>query len=282
MQLDTTPVTLPAPFGESNPVRDFEADGDQAFLRIDEGMNLNNVPGVDVTNPADVSYAFEAFTDTRIPGYIDNGSGGNIGTGTGLYIQNIDTTQLSEGRHYVTVRAYRHRAVSGTPVFTDFRRTVYIDRLPPESAIVSFDPFASDPGNPNNRDLIVRSVDQTADRVHVLLDLPANMTEAQILAQVQGSNQANSYDRDQFVRGFTNLSTGNHVATIVTYEPTGNFSIQRVPGLFTDTNIGAGFGDLNASGSYSTGDIRCFGPAATFRPRTFFIARTTSFVPHST
>ncbi len=256
VRLDTTPVTLPAPMGEANPVRDFEADGDQAVLRIDGGMNLNNVSGIDVPNPADISYAFEGFTDTRVPGYIDNGSGGNSGTGTGLYIQNIDATQLSEGRHYVTVRAFRRRAVAGTPVFTDFKRTVYIDRLKPESAVVSFDPYASDPNNPNNRDLIVRSTDQTADTVHVLLDLPANLTEPQILAQVNGTNQAGYYDRDQFVRGIGGVVTGNHVATIVTYEVTGNFNIQRIPGLFTDTNLGAGFGDMNSSGIYGTTDIR--------------------------
>jgi hypothetical protein len=242
--------------GEANPVRDFEADGDQAVLRIDGGMNLNSNPGIDRPNPADVSYAFEDFTDTRTPGYIDNGSGVNIGTGAGLYIQNVDATQLSEGRHYVTVRAYRRRAVVGTPVFTDFKRTIYVDRLKPVSEIVSYDPYASDPTNPNNRDFIVRSVDQTANKVHILLDLSANLTEAQILAQVNGTNQASFYDRDQFVRGIGGMTTGNHVATVVTFEATGNFNIQRIPGLFTDTNLGAGFGDMNSTGIYGANDIR--------------------------
>jgi len=158
------------------------------------------------------------------------------------------------------VRAFRNRDAAtggdgGPEVFSDFKRTIYVDRLPPEAAIISFNPYASDPNNPNNRDLIVRSVDKTADRMHVLLDLAANLTEAQILAQVNSGNQAGYYDRDLFIRG-QGVNFGNHVATIVTFEPTGNFNIQRFAGLFTQTNSrGRGFGDMNFSNSYVVGDI---------------------------
>ena len=55
------------------------------------------------------------------------------------------------------------------------------------------------------------------------------------------------------------MTSGNHVVTVVTYEPTGNFNIQRFPGLFTQTTIGLGFGDMNSSGAYTTSDIRCSG-----------------------
>ncbi len=247
VRLDTTPVTLVAPTGELDPVRDFDADGDAARIRIDGGMNLNNLPGVDVTNPTDVSYGFEQFTGTNSPGF--------TGGGVGLYEQQIDATQLAEGRHFVTVRAFRHRA-SGPAVFTDFKRTIYVDRLPPEAQIASFDPFASAPVNPNNRDLIVKSVDGTADNMHLYLDLPASMTNAQIFALTQaGQNDAGQYDRDSFVYGFNSTTTGNHVATVVTFEPTGRYNIQRFAGLFTDTNLGAGFGDLNSNGVYQTSDI---------------------------
>jgi len=269
VRLDTTPVMLPAPMGETSPVRDFDADGDQALVKIDGGMNLNNLPGVDVSSPSDVSYGFEQFTDTRLSGYVSDGMGGNTGTGAGVYEQSIDTTQLAEGRHYVTVRAYRHRdgatgGDGGPPVFSDFKRTIYVDRLPPESEITSFEPFASNPGNPNNRDLIVRSVDQTANNVHVLLDLPANLTESQILALVQGGNKAGYYDRDQFARGVFGVTTGNHVATVVTFEPTGNHNVQRFTGLLTETNLGLGFGDMNASGLLTVSDIRCSGVCSNF------------------
>ena len=259
VELNTTPVTLPAPMGEVNPVRDVHADGDLAMIRIDDGLDVNGVPGIDNVTLGDAGYGFENFTTQNSPGYVWSG-GANVGTGSGTFAQSIDATQLSEGRHYITVRAFRHRDAAtggdgGPAVFTDFKKTIYVDRLPPEAAIVSFDPYASNPTNPNNRDLIVRSVDQTASSMHVLLDLPANLTDAEILAQVNSGNLAGYYDRDQFIRG-QGVNFGNHVATIVTYEVTGNHNIQRFVGLFTQTNNkGRGFGDMNFSNSYVVGDI---------------------------
>jgi glycosidase len=261
VQLNTTPVSLQDP-DSANPqnlIRDVHADGDHAMIRMDDNLDINGLPGVSNTDLTSAGYGFEDFTTTYSPGYVWSG-GMNVGTGSGTFAQEIDATGLSEGRHYVTVRAFRHRdddtdGDGGPAVFTDFKRSIYVDRLAPQSELVSYDPFASAPGNPNNRDFIVRSVDQTADSVHILLDLPANLSEAQILAEADNDNRAGYYDRDMFIRGAT-VNYGNHVATIVTYEPTGNYSIERVPGLFTQTNLrGRGFGDMNFSNSYVVGDI---------------------------
>jgi hypothetical protein len=82
VQLNTTPVTLPAPMGEANPVRDVHADGDTAMIRIDEGLNINGVAGIDNVTPGSVGYGFENFTTTRTPGFIWNGSA-NVGSGSG-------------------------------------------------------------------------------------------------------------------------------------------------------------------------------------------------------
>jgi len=271
VQLDTTPVTLPAPMGEANPVRDVHADGDHAMIRIDDGIDLNDQPGIDDTTLTSTGYGFENFTTTYSPGFVWS-EGANVGTGSGTFAQTIDATELSEGRHYVTVRAFRHRdsdtgGDGGPGVFTDFKRTIYVDRLPPESAIVSFDPYASNPNNPNDRDLIVRSVDQTADNMLFLLDLPANLTEAQILQEYNNPSspyrkaQSGYYDRDQRIAGFGNINFGNHVATVITYEPTGNYNIQRFAELFTPTiDRGAGFGDMNFGNSYLIADIRTTTP----------------------
>lgn len=261
VRLDTTPVTLPAPAGEANPVRDVHADGDSAMLKIDGGIDLNSLAGVDHTSPGSVVYGFEEFTDVRSPGYVDSGSGSNVGTGTGLYSQTIDATALSEGRHYVTVRAFRHRNAAtggdgGPAVFTDFKRTIYVDRLAPVAEVVSFAPFASSPGALQNRDLVIRSADGTADNMHFFLDLPEAMTDAQIMQMVQnGQGDAAGYDRDSFISGFFGVRTGNHVATVVTFEPTGRSNIQRFAGLYTDTGVGAGFGDMNGNGFLTAADI---------------------------
>lgn len=261
IQLDTTPVTLPAPAGESNPVRDFSADGDNALFKFDEGQDLNSNAGIDHTTPGSVAYGFEEFTDTRTPGYIDDGNGGNSGTGSGTYAQDIDATQLTEGRHYLTVRAFRHRN-TGPTIYSDFKKTVYIDRLPPDSQLQSFAPFESNPGATEDRDLIVRNPDGTADNMHMFLNRGAALTDAQIFALTQqpfNNGDAGEYDRDSWVFGFQDLPFGNHVASVVTFEPTGNFGIQRFVGLFVDSGIGAGFGDLDADGTIESSDLSGIG-----------------------
>ena len=264
VQLGTTPVSLVNPDGPTeNPaslVRDIHADGDTAMLKIDGGLDVNNLPGVDHVTPGSVDYGFEEFTTTRSPGYVYSG-GANVGTGVGAYTQSIDATQLAEGRHYITVRAFRHRNAAtggdgGPAVFTDFHKTIYVDRLDPLAGIVSFAPFASSPTTLQNRDLIVRSTDGTADNMHFFLDLAANVSDAQIMQMVNnGQGDAADYDRDSFISGYFGVRTGNHVATVVTIEPTGNTNIQRFAGLFTNTGIGAGFGDLNGNGVWQSIDI---------------------------
>jgi alpha-amylase len=254
VQLNTTPVSVFDPDSQTM-VRDFSADGDTALLKINDGMDLNNVSGIDNPTPGGVAYGFENFTDTRIPGYTNNG----IGT----YSQTIDTTELSEGRHYVTVRAFRQRN-SGPAVFTDFKQAIYVDRLAPEVAIQSFAPYESSPSTLQNRDLIVKSLDGTADNMHIFLDLAANLTDAQVLQMaLNGQGDASAYDMDSFVFGFNNVATGIHVATVVTFEPTYDgthgYSVRRLPGLFTQTGVGAGFGDLNTNGVLQTIDIAGLG-----------------------
>lgn len=260
VQFSTSPVSLPDPDNQGSLVRDPAADGDQALLKIDGGIDLNNLAGIDNVTPGSVGYGFEEFTTTRTPGYIDDGNGTNIGTGTGTYVQTIDATQLSEGRHYVTTRAFRHRADGGPAVYEDFKQTIYIDRLPPEAAVASFEPFASNPNEPENRDLIVESTDGTADNMHLFLDLPAGLTDEQVIAMaLGGQNDAGEYDRSQWIFGFSGVTSGNHVATVVTFEQTYDgthgINVQRFPGLFTDTGVGVGFGDLNHNNSLEPTDL---------------------------
>lgn len=255
VRLNTTPVTVPAPAGESNPVREFDADGDNALFRFDDGQDLNGNSGIDHPTPGSVNYGFEEFTDTRVPGYIDD-SGSNIGSGTGNYIQTIDTSQLSEGRHYLTVRAFRHRDFGETEIYKDFKQTVFVDLLPPDSEVLSFEPFPASPLDTQDRNLIVNNPDGTASSMHMFLDLPANMGDAEIMLLVQGgASEAAQYDRDSWQRDMLNVSTGNHTATIVTIEPTGTTGIERVVGVYTDTRLGAGFGDLDSSRTLDVSDI---------------------------
>ncbi len=240
-------------------IRDRHADGDFAVVRVDGGIDVNDQPGVDYVTPYSHTYGFEDFRDINQPGFFQS-------DGEGLYEQTVDTSQLSEGLHYITSRAYRHRNSStttgddpnlygdgGPAVFTDFREAIYVDRLPPESAIESFDPYGFD----YQRDLVVRSLDRTADAMHVFVNLPAEgPTDEDLHARaLNGQNRMGDYDRDQFIYGIPVVRSGNSVVTVVTIEPTGNYSVQRFPGLFAETEIGLGFGDMNWNNVWSPEDL---------------------------
>ncbi|MCA9230450.1 MAG: hypothetical protein KDA57_07355 [Planctomycetales bacterium] len=258
VQLNTTPVSVIDPDTLLS-VRDYHADGDTALIRIDEGMDLNTVSGIDNASPGGVAYGFEDFTDTRAPGYIYSG-GANVGTGSGTYAQTIDATQLSEGRHFITVRAFRHRNAGtggdgGEAVFTDFKRVVYVDRFAPESEVVSFDPYGS---SADDLDLVIGSVDQTANEVHVMMNLGAAKTESEILAMVNAGNKAATVGGGQFKFGVNNVVIGNHAATVVMMEPTGRYTVRRFVGLSPDTGFGGGFGDTDQNGFIGPADMLGF------------------------
>lgn len=58
-----------------------------------------------------------------------------------------------------------------------------------------------------------------------------------------------------FAFGLFGTQHGNNAVTVVTYEETGNFNIQRFHGLFTETIVGAGLGDLNFDGVFDVNDV---------------------------
>ncbi|TWT82989.1 cytoplasmic alpha-amylase [Planctomycetes bacterium CA13] len=232
-------------------LRDVYADGDHAILRIDGGTDVNGNGQVDFVVPGDAGYGFELFGDkaSSLIG-VDGISGPR---GDGEFLQTVDATTLSEGVHFVEARAFRHRTDGGPAVFSDFRKSIYVDRLAPLSAVKSFEPWQE--GVNENRDLIIQSLDKTADSVHVFLDLPAGLSDAEVLALTAGGNgNTRQIDRDQFIYGFSGLSHGNHAVTTVTYEQTGTFNVQRTPGLFTSTIIGSGLGDVNFDGDIDSSD----------------------------
>ena len=220
--------------------RDRPADGDNALLKIDGGLDLNNNGHVDYVTPNTVTYGFEDFSTLRSPGWFNS-------DGNGQFVQAIDATQLSDGYHYLTVRAFRHRDDGGPPVFSDFKSVFYVNRNKPVSAVDSFAPIAV--GVNQNRNLVVRSVDGTANSVHVFLNLPAATSDSDILAMVGNANQASPTDVNLFQYGFFGMTSGNNVATIVTYRPTGTYNIQRISGLLTLTENGAGLGNVNFNGA---------------------------------
>jgi glycosidase len=252
--LNTSAVTLPDGF------RDTDADGDNALLKVDGGVNVNGNAGVDYRTPGGVTYGFEEFVTQRTPGF-------GSATGNGTYVQTIDATQLAEGYHYLTARAFRRRTDGGPAISTDFRKTIYVDRLRPESAIVELKPYA-----PDARDVFVKSLDQTATGVHIFHNLGTNeFTDAQLVQKAaNGELGASSEDRDLFKRGFGSLKDGNQVFTIVTFELSydpalgyggGGVNVQRFVGIPFASGAGAGLADLNFNDAYDIADVSLFGTA---------------------
>jgi hypothetical protein len=111
-------------------------------------------------------------------------------------------------------------------VFSAFKTVIYLDRLPPVAVFDSFHPLGSAPGD---NEVWIRSVDFTADTVHVFANLPGAMPESEILALVaEGHGRLERLDRALFKGVLRGLPRGDNALTIVTFEPTGTRNIQRV------------------------------------------------------
>lgn len=262
VSLLTQAVTLDG--GSLGTFRDIYADGDQALLKIDDGHDVNgngvaDYPSSAVSNAT--RYGFENFLTVNSPGY-------GSSSGNGTYIQTVDATQLSEGYHYVTARAWRKARPGESEVYTDFRRVIYIDRLKPVSGFDSADQYGV---ADTTRDFRFQSLDGTANSMHVLLNLPATLTDAQILSLIGISNQSEQIDRDLFGYIANNIVDGNHVATVVTYEITGNYNIQRFTGIRQITSLGLGLGDIDANNLFQVQDVNAF--------ELLYLSNNTQFAP---
>ena len=176
VRLRTSPVRLLG----SNDLRDVEADGDQALLRVDGGRDVNGNGTVDFKTPGTTEYGFERFVTKSSP-LIGNHSV-SAPRGDGEFRQTIDAARLEEGLHFLTARAYRHRAG---------RRSGGVQRLQARHLHRSRRrrnrPSRACGGCRQTRSRsLVRSQDATADGVHVLANVPASTTDAAILTMVEG------------------------------------------------------------------------------------------------
>ncbi len=254
---------------------DQDADGDNAQFTIDGGAitvasngQTSTTPGSngETIDPTSVSYGYQNFASSS-PGYYN-------ANGNGAYSQTIDTAGLSIGYHYIEAIAFRHNSnTTAPPVYNDWYETIYVDRGTPSSGIQSFAPFASAPTTYENRQLDVQS-DGTTNSEYAFLNLPVGITNAQILNMITTGNYAvngvtykgglaTQIDQNLFSYGFNGLQNGNNVATVVSYRPDGNETIQRftasqVPDLGHSTLNGLGLGDLNEDGHINSTDVNQF------------------------
>jgi glycosidase len=221
---DVRVLTRPVRLLGSNDLRDVDGDGDDALVRFDGGLDVNGNGAVDFRTPGAVEYGFERFgtkTDPLIRNHNPQGP-----RGTGEFKQTVDARKLSEGIHFITVRAFRHQAAGSPAIFKDFRRVIYVDRKPPEVALDGLRPVQ--PGS-KDADITIRSLDATADAVHALAGLPATATDAAILASARaGKGRLNQIDRTLFTGRLNGLVHGDNAIAIVTFEPDGTASVKRL------------------------------------------------------
>ncbi len=240
IQLQTQPVYLLGSLYDPN------AGGDNAIFKINSGIAVNGQSFVSTT-PNSIGYGYLEFQNASPL----------VGGGTGLYTETINTSSLPQGYDNIEVIAFRHRTgADAPPVYTDWTQTIYVDTSAPVSQIMSFDPVTH--GVSQNRNLVVQSIDGLANNVHVLFDLGSAVTDSQILSMIGNANQATQTDANQWTFEAQALTSGNHVATVVTYKPDGTYNIQRFAGLYTSTIYGQGLGDLNFNGLYNVADVNTF------------------------
>ncbi|MEM7577126.1 MAG: hypothetical protein AAF328_06575, partial [Planctomycetota bacterium] len=244
-------VVLNVP-GFANGVRDIHADGDHAMFRINGGIDANGNGVVDVVNPGDVAYGFENFLTTYDPGFDTATQQG----GAGLYEQDVDATALPEGMNFLTVRAFRHRDAAsggdgGPAVFSEFREVLWVDRVDPTVRLDAATPYNETGGF----DFDFINDDDTADAVHVFRNLGGAFTDQQILDRVSGSNQSNNFDGGVFGTDYDDVINGNQAFTVVTFERTGSYSIQRFTGVAIEDGLGLGLGDRNGDGVIAPNDV---------------------------
>ncbi len=276
LALDTQPVTLTGTRLENGQlvarsIRDRDADGDNALFRVNGGLDLNGrnpfgtLSGVDFDS-GDLA-GFEAFATLSQPGYA-------AADGGGRYAQEVETARLPEGENYVTVRVFRHRVDGGPAVWSDYRSVLYVDRLAPVSGIAEV--RSVNAAGTGDHDILLESLDLTADSVHLFTNLPAAMTDEEILSLASaGQGRADRVDTNLFKGFAAGLPSGNNVFTAVSFEITGTSNVQRFTGQRIADGRGLGEGDLDFDGILTPADLA--GSAGSFTE--VLLSQDTTFNP---
>jgi len=214
---------------------------DNALFAFDQRNTDSNGNGsVDIPTSSSVIGGYENFLTLHAPMF---GSGNAFG----LYRQSIDATQLSEGYHYLSVIAFRHRNAGTTPIFRQVRKVIYIDRQPPAIALEQ-DGMVVDTPRP---EFVVDLLDRTAKSIHMFLNLPSGTDP---LTLIDTTNQVIPFDRYTYKKTFDpDLNEGTNTVTVVAIEDSGNAKV-----LNATITVGTCPADLNGDGVLNFFDVSAF------------------------
>jgi hypothetical protein len=197
----------------ANDIGDADTD-DSAVFKIDKGYADYNGNGtIDHDQNNTVVPGYEDFLTTNSPLYTG---------GSGLYQQTISTSMLSEGYHYISVLAFKHRAGTSDPLFREFRQVIYVDRSPPAIALESIPSVFTS----QQYQFVVDAQDRTTRNVYFLLDVPSGTDP---VTQIGPFSQGSRQDRYQWRLTMDLIGTGTHTLTIVATEDSGNARVLNVP-----------------------------------------------------
>ena len=217
---------------------DPNTDDDAAF-RLDQGFaDLNGTGGWDFPEFNTPTPGYERFLTVHEPLF-----GGGP---TGEYAQTIDATALEDGYHYLSVVAFRHRAEGEHPIFREWRRVFYLDRVgPPIELIDPVDVIEAD-----QHLFRVRTLDRTANRVHFLWDVPDGVDPLDL---VDLTNLGIYHDRFEWRRTMVDLEHGPHTLTVVALEVTDTPTV-----LEHDVFVDLCLADFNGDGALNILDFVAF------------------------
>jgi hypothetical protein len=220
---------------------------DNAVFRFNQGyqdLNGNGIVDIDYTNG--VVPGYEQFVTQRQPLF-----GQSNVNGTGIYRQTINAALLPEGVNYVSVVAFRKRVGTEGPIFRDFRKAIYIDRLPP--AVTFNNPGLLPEGTAQ---LEVRvTPDRTVNRVHIIAN-PPSVANPVTLANIL-TNQATRRDRLDWRRTVSGLQPGDNTILVISFEESGRSNAQFFT-VTVDQPAPPCLADFDQDGGITGADVEAF------------------------
>ena len=218
---------------------------DAAAFRIDQGFVDYNGNGV-VDKPASdpVIPGYESFLTTSLPLY-------GTANSSGLYEQTISTAQLSEGYHYISAVAFRHRPAGADPLFREFRQVIYVDRAGPSVEWID----AGETITTDTYPVRVKFLDRTANRMHTFWDLDPGTNPVPLCTVF---NQGSRQDRFEWRRTIVGLTSGVHSLTVVAFEDSGKASVTRYDGVIVSLPCYANCDGSTTAPVLNVNDFTCF------------------------
>jgi len=184
---------------------------------------------------------YENFLTLNAPLY-------DSGNSFGLYRQQIDATQMSEGYHYLSVIVFRHRPAGTTPIFREVRKVVYIDREPPSIELAQAGMTVDD----DRPEFVIHALDRTTKQVYAFVNLEPGEDP---LTMLNSSSQVIPFDRFTFIKLFDEaLEPGENTVTVVAVEDSGNTNVLQA----TVTLAGSCPADFTGDGTLNFFDISAF------------------------